>query len=74
MARAYQPGAFYERELKYRLKKTTDMFEPAILLIVGGLVAALEVVVGIAGDGADLDHLTRAVDVDRRPLGQDDAA
>jgi type IV pilus assembly protein PilC len=32
-------ATFYERELKYHLKKTTDMFEPAILLIVGGLVA-----------------------------------
>ena len=30
---------FYERELKYRLKRTTDMFEPTIILIVGGLVA-----------------------------------
>lgn len=32
-------ATFYERELKYRLKRTTDMFEPAIILIVGGAVA-----------------------------------
>ena len=30
---------FYERELSYELKRATDMFEPAILLAVGGLVA-----------------------------------
>jgi len=30
---------FYGRELKYRLKRFTDMFEPAILLIVGLAVA-----------------------------------
>ena len=27
---------FYERELKFKLKRATDMFEPAIILIVGG--------------------------------------
>ena len=32
-------ATFYERELKYRLKRITDMFEPAIILIVGGVVA-----------------------------------
>jgi type IV pilus assembly protein PilC len=36
-------ATFYERELKYRLKKATDMFEPAILLIVGGLVAFIAI-------------------------------
>jgi type IV pilus assembly protein PilC len=36
-------ATFYERELKYRLKKTTDMFEPTILLIVGGLVAFIAI-------------------------------
>jgi type IV pilus assembly protein PilC len=30
---------FYERELNYELKRVTDMFEPAILLIVGAAVA-----------------------------------
>jgi type IV pilus assembly protein PilC len=35
----HSAALFYERELKYRLKRTTDMFEPAILLVVGGLVA-----------------------------------
>jgi type IV pilus assembly protein PilC len=35
----HSAATFYERELKYQLKKTTDMFEPAILLFVGGLVA-----------------------------------
>ena len=30
---------FYERELKFRLKRFTDMFEPAILAVVGGMVA-----------------------------------
>jgi type IV pilus assembly protein PilC len=32
-------ATFYERELNYELKRVTDMFEPAILLIVGGAVA-----------------------------------
>jgi type IV pilus assembly protein PilC len=32
-------AVFYERELSYRLKRLTDMFEPAIILIVGGMVA-----------------------------------
>jgi type IV pilus assembly protein PilC len=32
-------AVFYERELRYRLKKLTDMFEPAIILVVGGMVA-----------------------------------
>jgi type IV pilus assembly protein PilC len=32
-------AVFYERELRYRLKRLTDMFEPAIILIVGGMVA-----------------------------------
>jgi type IV pilus assembly protein PilC len=39
----HSAAEFYERELKYRLKKTTDMFEPAILLIVGGLVAFIAI-------------------------------
>ena len=30
---------FYERELTFRLKRFTDMFEPAIILVVGGMVA-----------------------------------
>ncbi len=30
---------FYGRELEYRLKRFTDMFEPAILLVVGLAVA-----------------------------------
>jgi type IV pilus assembly protein PilC len=30
---------FYERELNYELKRVTDMFEPAILIIVGAAVA-----------------------------------
>jgi len=30
---------FYERELRYNLKRATDMFEPAIILFVGALVA-----------------------------------
>jgi type IV pilus assembly protein PilC len=30
---------FYERELNFELKRVTDMFEPAILLVVGGMVA-----------------------------------
>jgi type IV pilus assembly protein PilC len=32
-------ATFYERELTYALKKFTDMFEPAIILIVGAMVA-----------------------------------
>jgi len=32
-------ATFYERELNYELKRVTDMFEPAILLIVGAAVA-----------------------------------
>lgn len=30
---------FYGRELRYQLKRATDMFEPAIILFVGGMVA-----------------------------------
>jgi type IV pilus assembly protein PilC len=36
-------AVFYERELKYRLKRLTDMFEPAIILVVGGMVAFVAV-------------------------------
>ena len=36
-------AVFYERELKFRLKRLTDMFEPAIILIVGGMVAFVAV-------------------------------
>jgi type IV pilus assembly protein PilC len=36
-------ATFYERELNYELKRVTDMFEPAILLIVGGAVAFVAV-------------------------------
>jgi type IV pilus assembly protein PilC len=32
-------AAFYERELSYRLKRLTDMFEPTVILVVGGVVA-----------------------------------
>lgn len=32
-------AVFYERELTFRLKRFTDMFEPAILIVVGGMVA-----------------------------------
>lgn len=35
----HSAAVFYERELKYRLKRLTDMFEPAIILVVGGMVA-----------------------------------
>jgi type IV pilus assembly protein PilC len=35
----HNAALFYERELSYRLKRFTDMFEPAILLVVGGMVA-----------------------------------
>ena len=34
---------FYSRELEYRLKKVTDMFEPAIITIVGGAVGFVAV-------------------------------
>jgi type IV pilus assembly protein PilC len=34
---------FYERELKFKLKRLTDMFEPAIILVVGGMVAFVAV-------------------------------
>ena len=36
-------ATFYERELNYELKRVTDMFEPAIILIVGGAVAFVAV-------------------------------
>ncbi len=39
----HSAAVFYERELKYRLKRLTDMFEPAIILIVGGMVAFVAV-------------------------------
>ncbi len=35
----HNAAVFYERELTFRLKRFTDMFEPTILLIVGGMVA-----------------------------------
>jgi type IV pilus assembly protein PilC len=34
---------FYERELNYRLKKVTDYFEPAVILLVGGVVGFIAV-------------------------------
>jgi type IV pilus assembly protein PilC len=36
-------AVFYERELNYELKRVTDMFEPAILIIVGAAVAFVAV-------------------------------
>jgi type IV pilus assembly protein PilC len=39
----HNAALFYERELTYELKRVTDMFEPAILLIVGGAVAFVAV-------------------------------
>ena len=35
----HNAALFYERELSFRLKRFTDMFEPAILMVVGGMVA-----------------------------------
>jgi type IV pilus assembly protein PilC len=35
----HSAALFYERELTFRLKRFTDMFEPAIILVVGGMVA-----------------------------------
>jgi len=35
----HNASLFYERELSFRLKRFTDMFEPAIILVVGGMVA-----------------------------------
>lgn len=35
----HNAAVFYERELTFRLKRFTDMFEPTILLVVGGMVA-----------------------------------
>jgi type IV pilus assembly protein PilC len=34
---------FYERELRFGLKRATDMFEPAIILVVGGAVALIAI-------------------------------
>ena len=36
-------ATFYERELSFRLKRFTDMFEPAIIVVVGGMVAFVAV-------------------------------
>jgi type IV pilus assembly protein PilC len=38
-AQLQNAAVFYERELKFMLKRLTDMFEPAIILVVGGMVA-----------------------------------
>jgi type IV pilus assembly protein PilC len=38
-AQLQNAARFYERELTFRLKRFTDMFEPLIILIVGGMVA-----------------------------------
>ena len=35
----HNAATYYERELSFRLKRFTDMFEPAIILVVGGMVA-----------------------------------
>ena len=51
-------AVFYERELSFRLKRFTDMFEPAIILVVGGDGR-------VRGDRADLR------DVQRLPPGED---
>jgi type IV pilus assembly protein PilC len=32
-------ATFYERELEYRLKRVTDLFEPTVIVVVGGAVA-----------------------------------
>jgi type IV pilus assembly protein PilC len=32
-------ATFYERELEYRLKRVTDLFEPTVIILVGGAVA-----------------------------------
>jgi type IV pilus assembly protein PilC len=32
-------AVFYERELEYRLKRVTDLFEPTVIIVVGGAVA-----------------------------------
>jgi type IV pilus assembly protein PilC len=39
----HSAAVFYERELTYQLKRVTDMFEPAILLVVGSAVAFVAV-------------------------------
>jgi type IV pilus assembly protein PilC len=36
-------AAFYERELTYRLKRLTDLFEPIVVLVVGGTVGFVAV-------------------------------
>jgi type IV pilus assembly protein PilC len=36
-------AAFYEGELEYRLKKATDLFEPIVILVVGGVVGFVAV-------------------------------
>jgi type IV pilus assembly protein PilC len=38
-AQLQNAARFYERELTFRLKRFTDMFEPMIILFVGGMVA-----------------------------------
>jgi type IV pilus assembly protein PilC len=35
----HNAATYYERELSFRLKRFTDMFEPIIILVVGGMVA-----------------------------------
>jgi type IV pilus assembly protein PilC len=39
----HSAAVFYERELNHELKRVTDMFEPAILVIVGAAVAFVAV-------------------------------
>jgi type IV pilus assembly protein PilC len=29
---------FYERELDYKIKKVTDLFEPAVIIVMGSIV------------------------------------
>lgn len=34
----HKSAAFFEREVSYRIKKATDLFQPAVILLVGSLV------------------------------------
>ena len=52
-------ATFYERELSYRLKRFTDMFEPAIILVVGGMVAF----VAVAADLRDVQRVPPSKDL-----------
>ena len=63
-------ATFYSRELEFKLKRLTDLFEPAVILFMGFIVgfvavALISAMYGIFSSG-DLDETRPAADRRRR--------